>query len=233
MSNQAHNDLTITRHIIYLIIMRSDDEQQIPLDSSVYRELRLMSEVDETPEVNQRQLSLKLGIALGLTNVLLKNLVQKGYVRVSNASWKRRIYSLTPDGIAHKLRLTTGYISRVLDHYRKVRQTLHKQMEGLDINEESRIAVCGTNEFAELVYLGLKEFGIEDIDFYSEGNAVGERCLGLLVKDVKNIKSNDYDKVVIAELNGSETSSQMLSDLGVPVQKIVTFFSSKNNRHES
>ena len=60
--------------------MRSDDEQQIPLDSSVYRDLRLMSEVDETPEVNQRQLSLKLGIALGLTNVLLKNLVQKGYV---------------------------------------------------------------------------------------------------------------------------------------------------------
>ena len=202
----------------------------------MYRDLRLMSEVDETPEVNQRQLSLRLGIALGLTNVLLKNLVQKGYVRVSNASWKRRLYNLTPEGLAHKLRLTTGYISRVLDHYHNVRQTLREQMEGLDVNEESRIAVCGTNEFAELVYLGLKEIGIGEIAFCSKGKAVGERFLGVPVEDVTKIKFEDYDKVVIAELTGSEALIELLSDLGLPEQKIITFFAikpSKHRRHES
>ena len=214
--------------------MRSDDEHQNPLDSPVYRDLRLMSEVNDAPEVNQRQLSLNLGIALGLTNVLLKNLVQKGYVRVSNASWKRRMYNLTPEGLAHKLRLTTGYISRVLDHYQNVRQTLREQMEGLDVNEESRIAVCGTTEFTELVYLGLKELGIDAIDFYSKGDAVGERFLGMLVGDIKKIKINDYDKMVIAELHGYEALSQTLSDLGVPEQKVVTFFPTnlgKNGSH--
>ena len=216
--------------------MRSEDEHQNPLDSPMYRDLRLMSEVDETPEVNQRQLSLRLGIALGLTNVLLKNLVQKGYVRVSNASWKRRLYNLTPEGLAHKLRLTTGYISRVLDHYQNVRQTLREQMERLDVNEESRIAVCGTNEFAELVYLGLKEIGIGEIAFCSKGKAVGERFLGVPVEDVTKLKFEDYDKVVIAELHGSEALTELLSDLGVPEQKIITFFaikSSKNGRHDS
>lgn len=202
----------------------------------MYRDLRLMSEVNGAPEVNQRQLSLNLGIALGLTNVLLKNLVQKGYVRVSNASWKRRIYNLTPEGLAHKLRLTTGYISRVLDHYQNVRQTLREQMEGLDVNEESRIAVCGTNEFAELVYLGLKEIGIGEITFCSNGKAVGEWFLGVPVEDVMKIKFEDYDKLVIAELHGSEALNQVLSDLGVPKQKVVTFFAtnpSKNGRHET
>ena len=204
--------------------MRSEDEQENPLDSTVYRDLRLMSEVDETPEVNQRQLSLRLGIALGLTNVLLRNLVQKGYVRVSNASWKRRLYNLTPDGLAHKLRLTTGYICRVLDHYQNVRQTLREQMEGLDVNEESRIAVCGANEFAELVYLGLKEFGISEIDFYSTGEEVGVPFLGVTVDDVSMINSNEYDKVINARLHVSETMDQALKDLGVPEQKVVTFF---------
>ena len=216
--------------------MRSEDEQQNPLDSPAYRDLRLMSEVDETPEVNQRQLSLRLGIALGLTNVLLKNLVQKGYVRVSNASWKRRLYNLTPEGLAHKLRLTTGYISRVLDHYQNVRQTLREQMEGMDVNEESRIAVWGANEFAELVYLGLKEIGIAEITFCSKGKAVGERFLGVPMEDVTKIKFEDYDKVVIAELQGSEALTELLSDLGVPEQKIITFFAikpSKNGRHDS
>jgi len=216
--------------------MRSENEQENPLDSPVYRDLRLMSEVDETPEVNQRQLSLRLGIALGLTNVLLKNLVQKGYVRVSNASWKRRLYNLTPEGLAHKLRLTTGYISKVLDHYKNVRQTLREQMDELDVNEESRIAVCGTNEFAELVYLGLKEIGIGEIAFCSKGKAVGERFLGVPMEDVTKIKFEDYDKVVIAELHGSEALTELLSDLGVPEQKVITFFAikpSKNGRHES
>jgi DNA-binding MarR family transcriptional regulator len=189
-----------------------------------------MLEVDETSEVNQRQLSSRLGIALGLTNVLLRNLVQKGYVRVSNASWKRRLYNLTPDGIAHKLRLTTAYISRVLDHYQNVRQTLREQMEGLDVNEESRIAVCGSNEFTELVYLGLKEFGIGEISIYSTGDAVGGRFLGMPVNDVSTIKVDDFDKVVIAELYGSEELNQTLLDLGVPPQKVVTFFASKNGR---
>ena len=214
--------------------MCSNDEHHNPLDSPVYRDLRLMSEVNEAPEVNQRQLSLSLGIALGLTNVLLKNLVQKGYVRVSNASWKRRMYNLTPEGLAHKLRLTTGYISRVLDHYQNVRQILHEQMEGLDVNEESRIAVCGTNEFAELVYLGLKEIGIGEIAFCSKGKAVGERFLGVPMEDVTKIKFEDYDKVVIAELHGSEALTELLLDLGVPEQKIITFFAikpSKNGRH--
>jgi DNA-binding MarR family transcriptional regulator len=211
--------------------MRSEDEQQNPLDSPMYRDLRLISEVDETPEVNQRQLSLRLGISLGLTNVLLKNLVQKGYVRVSNASWKRRLYNLTPDGLAHKLRLTTGYISRVLDHYQNVRQTLREQMDGLDVNEESRIAVCSANEFAELVYLGLKEFGIGEIAFYSKGKEVGQQFLGMPVGDVMTIKFEDFDKVVIAELYETKELNQILLNLGVPEQKIVTFFTSEPSKN--
>ena len=212
--------------------MRSEDEQQNPINSSVYKELQLLTEVDETPVVTQRQLSIKVGIALGLTNVMLRNMVQKGYLRVSNATWKRRLYSLTPEGLAHKLRLTKGYINRVLDHYQNVRQTLRVQMEGMEVNEESRIAVYGTNEFAELVYLGLKELGIEDIDFYAGGNPEGRRFLGMPVRDASTIKPENYDRVVVAVLNGSEELDRKLFDLGVSPHKIVTFFNSLNGRQK-
>ena len=185
-----------------------------------------MSEVNGSPEVNQRQLSLRLGIALGLTNVLLKNLVQKGYVRVSNASWKRRLYNLTPEGLAHKLRLTTGYISRVLDHYQNVRQTLREQMEGLDVNEESHIAVCGTNEFAELVYLGLKEIGIEDIDIFSAPDSgASEKFLGMPVRDIRSLQSSAYDRVVVGVLHPPESVKLEFEGLGLDSQQLVVLFS--------
>ena len=123
--------MTFTGALLRLFLMRSDYEHGNPINSSAYRELQLLTLVDETPVITQRQLSLKVGVALGLTNVMLRNLVQKGYVRVSNATWKRRLYSLTPDGLAHKLRLTTGYISKVLDHYQSVRQILREQKNGI------------------------------------------------------------------------------------------------------
>ena len=165
-----------------------------------------------------------------MTNVLVRNLVQKGYLRVSNVTWKSRLYNLTPEGLAHKLRLTKGYIDRVLNHYRNVRQTLRAQMEDLEVNAESRIAVYGTNEFAELVYLGLKEFGIEEIDFYDGYNPEIRQFLGMPIRDASTIKSENYDKIVVAVLGGSETADTTLSDLGVPPHKIVTFFTRVNRR---
>jgi len=206
--------------------MRSDDEQQDPLNSSAHREFRILTEVAESQDLTQRQLSLKVGIALGLTNVLLRNLIQKGYLRVSKASWKRRIYNLTPEGVSHKLRLTKGYISRVLDHYQNVRMTLKEQMEDLNVNKESRIAVFGTNEFAELVFLGLKEMGIEEIKIFDHNPESSKDMvfLGMPVQEPSNINAGDYDKIVVASLSDSESRHSMLLRQGVPPEKVVTFF---------
>ena len=79
-----------------LIDMRSENEQESPILPEGYRELRLLSEVDYNPEITQRQLSTRLGIALGLTNLLLRNLAQKGYLRATQAGWKRWVYAITP-----------------------------------------------------------------------------------------------------------------------------------------
>lgn len=133
-----------------LIDMRSENEQESPILPEGYRELRLLSEVDYNPEITQRQLSTRLGIALGLTNLLLRNLAQKGYLRATQAGWKRWVYAITPEGFSHKIRLTVGYISRVLDHYRTVRQTIRKQMEHLAMNEESRIAMLAQAKLPNL-----------------------------------------------------------------------------------
>ena len=61
-------------------IMRSPLEQDTSNDQTHDRELRVLAEVDSDPEVTQRDLARRVGIALGLTNFLLRNLVQKGYI---------------------------------------------------------------------------------------------------------------------------------------------------------
>ena len=187
-----------------------------------YRELRLLSEVQSTPDATQRDLSRRLGIALGLTNALLRNLAQKGYIRATHARWKRWLYALTPAGFSRKIQLTVAYIHRFLDHYQMVRQTLREELEPLNLHAESRVAIWGTSECAELVYLGLKESGIEEIDVYGPANPVGGRFLGMWIKDICTLSPIEYDRIIIASLDEVESKRSELAILGIPQEKIVT-----------
>ena len=212
--------------------MRSQREHNDPIQPASYRELKLLSEIEADPEVTQRQLSRRVGIALGLTNVLLRNLAEKGYVRATQAGWKRWFYVLTPDGFSHKFRLTIAYIHRVLDHYQNVRQTLREQLEPLALNQESRIAIYGTGEFAELVYLGLREIGIEEIDFYDSREPDGRRFPGMPVHALRTLQSENYDRVMVAILSGSAEARWELGEQGVALEKVVRFFPDGEAREE-
>ena len=171
-----------------------------------------------------RARSQRVGIALGLTKVLLRNFVQKGYRRATQASWKRWLYSLTPEGFTHKIRLTAAYIDRVLSHYQNVRRTLRKQLEPLALHEESRVAIFGTGELAELVYLGLKELSIEEIDVF-DFQPQARRFLGMPVRAIESLQNQDYDRVVIAYLEPSKSMISGLRRLGVSSEQLVNFFS--------
>ena len=91
-------------------LMRSKHEQQEPNESGSYKELQILTELEDAGDITQRQLSQRVGIALGLTNSLLRNLVKKGYIRGTQANWKRWAYALTPEGFTHKISLTVAYI---------------------------------------------------------------------------------------------------------------------------
>lgn len=204
--------------------MSSENEQQDSVEPNVYRDLQLLTHVEDNPNITQRQMSQKVGLALGLTNVLLRNLIQRGFIRVSNATWKRRIYSLTPEGLTHKMHLTVGYIRRVVHHYRTVRETLNDELSILGMHTESRIAIYGTGEFAELVYLTLKELGIEEIAAFSSDTSSRSRFLGMPVLPIANLDSDQFDGIIIGELQADTATLEVLSKIDVPPGKLITFF---------
>ena len=205
--------------------MRSDNEHKDVSDGASYRELKLLSEIERDPEASQRELAKRLGSALGMTNYLLRNLAQKGYIRVTKAGWKRWFYAVTPAGFTRKVQLTVSYIHRVLDHYGEVRQKLREVFDLLPLNSESKVAVYGVNDFAELVFLGLKEVGVDDIDFFAEGEQVGRRFLGMPVRELGTLPVDNYDLVIVAQLGPKDGKFTHLLDAGVQPEKVVTFFS--------
>jgi len=212
--------------------MRSLNEHKGSSGFSPDRELSLLNEVQQRPEATQRQLSVKLGIALGMTNLLLHSLVGKGYVRITNAGWRKFMYALTPDGVSRKIHLTLDYVHRFLEHYSNVRQTLRDELAHESLNAESRIAIYGNGEFAELVYLGLKELGIEEIEIFLSNAEPDRKFLGMPIQDVSDLRPDQCDRVVIATPGHAETQYQELLNHGIGRDKLVLFFTpgdSQNN----
>ena len=89
--------------------------------------LYLIKEIDESPDITQRDLSRKLGISLGKTNYMLKELIMKGIVRIHSFSThdkklKKISYILTQKGLSEQLRLTYYYLKLKEKEYFKLKE---------------------------------------------------------------------------------------------------------------
>jgi hypothetical protein len=161
------------------------------------RDLELLEAVAVDQKITQRNLSSRLGIALGLTNLCVKRLVRKGFIKCVNVNPTRVLYLITPQGIAEKTRLTYLFVNDSLQLYREVRIHLRKTLEPIARNNV-RIAIYGTGEAAEMAYLSLKELGIEPVAIYS-GHGKGS-FLGITVRVLEPSASAEFDYLLLASL---------------------------------
>ena len=139
------------------------------MDLQGQRDLQLLNEVEQDAGVTQRSLATKLGVALGLTNLYLKRLARKGYIKISTIPSHRIKYLLTPRGMAEKSRLTYAYMQYSLSYYREMRERLKHVFAGLSTAGAKRVAVYGTGELAELAYLTLREMDLTLVGFVDGG----------------------------------------------------------------
>ena len=82
----------------------------------------------DNPKMTQRQLSKELGLSLGSTNYVIRALVDKGWVKLSN--FKRSdnklgyLYLLTPEGIAEKSILAQNFLNRKSEEYNRLKEEI-------------------------------------------------------------------------------------------------------------
>src|SRR5438132_12965994 len=118
------------------------------MDIQSQRDLQLLNEVERNAAVTQRSLSKNLGVALGLTNLYLKRLALKGYIKITTIPRNRIKYLLTPRGVAEKTRLTYLYMQYSLSYYRDMRRRLKVVLTGLASAGSKLIVIWVTGELA-------------------------------------------------------------------------------------
>lgn len=92
---------------------------------------KILKELQQDPDISQRELAKRLDISLGKANFCLKALIEKGLVKAENFKNSTNkagyLYLLTPKGIEEKVSLTQRFLQRKL----KEHQELEKEIEQL------------------------------------------------------------------------------------------------------
>src|SRR6187549_1202980 len=151
------------------------------MDLESRRDLQLLEALEHEATITQRTLASRLGMALGLTNLYLKRLIRKGYVKCVTVSPNRLVYSLTPRGMARKARLTYEFMKYSLDFYRDARAHLRRSLTAA-VAQRQRVAIFGTGDAAELVFLLIRDMGLELVAVFgpeADGQFLGLPVLGI------------------------------------------------------
>jgi DNA-binding MarR family transcriptional regulator len=117
------------------------------------RELTLLENIENDPDVNQSTLATQLGVAVGTVNWHLKRLIAKGYVKVMRAERKKLRYIITPEGIALRARLAVDYVERSFTLYRRVRQRVREHIAQVQKAGHRQIRIVGKGDVADICRL--------------------------------------------------------------------------------
>ena len=195
--------------------MNGDDEKVL----DTYRSFLLLSEISGDEQLSQRELAKRVGIALGLVNSYLKNLVAKGFVRVNNFPRNRYAYLLTPQGFAEKSRLAYQHLSYFSGLYTVARQDYLKLFRALAAEGVKSVAFCGIDEVAEIAYLSLQETGLE-LEVAMDPEAAGRRFFDHeIVSPAAHVVSASQ-RIIITSLKRGESLREGLLALGADPKAI-------------
>jgi DNA-binding MarR family transcriptional regulator len=184
------------------------------------RDLFLLRELEQNSAASQRSLSLKLGVALGLTNLYIKRLVRKGHIKISTIPPNRIRYLLTPQGLAEKSRLTYQYMQYSIAHYRDMRARLRGRLTQAMEEGISRLVIYGTGELAEMAYLSMKEMNLTLVGFIDDGKR--ENFLSYPVSEPRAIIDWEFDAVLLTDLENGDKHRERLVEQRIPEDKILT-----------
>jgi DNA-binding MarR family transcriptional regulator len=189
------------------------------MDRDTTREFEILTAIGEGRPLTQRALAQRLGVALGLTNLYLKRMVGKGYVKISRLDRRRLGYLLTSRGIAQRSRLMYDHMTYWASLYRRARGTLREGLSAFLTQGMQRVALYGTGEAGELAYITLRELGIEPVGVFDR--QAGGVFLGHKVRDYRELAAEAADAIIVATFDRPDTEMEALEAAGVARAKFV------------
>ena len=110
------------------------------------KQISLLELLKSRPDAAQRDMAEAVGLSLGMTNLLLKQLAEKGWMFIRRVNARNVQYVLTPEGLTELSRRSSRYLKRTIRSVADCRV----QLEGLVMQVKrdgfSGLALSGSSD---------------------------------------------------------------------------------------
>jgi DNA-binding MarR family transcriptional regulator len=179
--------------------------------------------------VTQRSLSRDLGVALGLTNLLIRRLVGKGYVKIAGMGTRHVRYLMTPEGWEALARAARYSLENTVHLYTQTREQIRTSLTTLStqckVNDRGQKCVVfyGAGDVAEIAYVSLQRTDLTlagVVDDRRGGRFFDMEILGPEYLSAETLNAIAYSHVIVASIRHSDVIQARISQLGVPRNRV-------------
>jgi len=157
------------------------------------RELKIIEEISRDRNLTQRKISHRLGLSLGMTNLILKRLVNKGYVKIKGLDKRKVQYILTPKGFSEKTKKSYRYFLKTIHSLKEMKEKIQELISMEYKKGRTYFIVLGDGELADIIELSLESLGKSDL-VYRRVSSLEEiknaKAVVLLAKSKAQIKAD-------------------------------------------
>jgi len=121
------------------------------------REFELINIIGAKLGSNQRDLSRQMNLSLGQTNMLIRRLVAKGLIRISQLTQRKVRYLLTPKGMTEKMKKSVKYTLNTINSIGLIKSNLTSVLLELYERGDRVFYVFGKSDFVVLVDMVFSE----------------------------------------------------------------------------
>ena len=121
------------------------------------KEFAVIREISNNHLPAQRVLADKTGMSLGLTNLIIKRLINKGYLKAKQLDKKKIQYMLTPKGFSEKAKKSYNFTLKTINLLKSARERIQELIEAKAKAGCRNFVVRGSGDIMDIIELGFKK----------------------------------------------------------------------------
>jgi len=179
--------------------------------------------------ITQRSLASDLGVALGLTNLLIRRLVGKGYVKVVGVGTRHVRYLMTSAGWEALGNATRLSLENTVHLYTQTREQIASSLNSVSQQcaphptGEKRVIFYGAGDVAEIAYVSLQRTDLTLV------GVVDDRRRGkffhMIISEPEALSPEDlngvaYSHVIVASIRHTQAIQERISERGIAAHRV-------------
>ena len=192
---------------------------------------KVLQAIASGERVTQRSLSTELGVALGLTNLLIRRLIGKGYVKVSKAGTRHVRYLMTPAGWEALAAATRQSLENTLHLYTETREQIRSSLSQISSrcqpngDGQKRVVFYGAGDVAEIAYVSLQTTDLTLVGVVDDRRT--GRFFHLVITEADQLSADAvgsvaYDHLIVTSLRHADAILAKLAGRGLQADRTFT-----------